>query len=311
MGKGGFIDQLFAVVIEPLTVRDKQIAGLELVLDLHQDRQLEVLAVHPSGSERIGPLTEHMLAPGFGHPLEVLLIQAQGRHLNQFMAPVAQGQHGRNQRFHARVLTGGAQGHQLQAVEQQRSDHAVRLQHERQIVAAGISHMLIALGQQRGHLRAQAAADGVHTLAVAALQLECLQDVLELANQVIGALGVFELVGDQLLLGQVLQTAHLLDEQFGGVIQRLGILGANEDGRQGVSFLFGQFGQLTGVQGTCHSPELLELGYRHLNGRQLIGQLLQHADVLQVGPDLLVGGTPGLTFEGLPAGETRPLLGLE
>ena len=53
---------------------------------------------------------------------------------------------------------------------------------------------------------------------------------------------MFELVGQQFLLGRVLQPAHLLDEQLGCIIQCLGMLGANEDGGQRIALVRSQFG---------------------------------------------------------------------
>lgn len=75
------------------------------------------------------------------------------------------------------------------------------------------------------------------------------------------------------------------------------MLGANEDGGQRIALVRSQFGQLAGVIGPSHCTELLELGHRHIDGRQLVGQLLQHADVLQVEPNFLVGGPAGLALE--------------
>ena len=49
---------------------------------------------------------------------------------------------------------------------------------------------------------------------------------------------------------------------------------------------------------------MLELGHRHIDGRQLLGQLLQHADVLQIEPDLLVGRSARLALERLPASKS-------
>src|SRR3546814_3658936 len=45
------VDQLLAVVVVALAVRNVQVAGFEFVLDLRQHRQLEVLAVDPARSE--------------------------------------------------------------------------------------------------------------------------------------------------------------------------------------------------------------------------------------------------------------------
>lgn len=84
------------------------------------------------------------------------------------------------------------------------------------------------------------------------------------------------------------------------------MLGADEDGGQRITLVRSQFGQLTGVIGPRHCTELLELGDRYIDGRQLLSQLLQHAGVLQIEPDLLVGRAARLALERVPAGEPGP-----
>src|SRR3546814_3350501 len=65
------VDQLLAVVVVALAVRNVQVAGFEFVLDLRQHRQLEVLAVDPAGTGCDQSLGQHMLAPGGRQPGQV------------------------------------------------------------------------------------------------------------------------------------------------------------------------------------------------------------------------------------------------
>src|SRR3546814_4507104 len=75
------------------------------------------------------------------------------------------------------------QAHDFQAVEQQRAQCPVRPQQERQIVATGVGHVLIALGHQEADVGDQHALDRVDALGVGALHLVRLQDLPELADQ--------------------------------------------------------------------------------------------------------------------------------
>ncbi len=58
------VDQLLAVVVVTLAVRDVQVAGFEFVLDLREHRQFEVLAMDPAGAGGGQGFGHHMLAPG-------------------------------------------------------------------------------------------------------------------------------------------------------------------------------------------------------------------------------------------------------
>src|SRR3546814_12928911 len=92
------------------------------------------------------------------------------------------------------------------------------------------------------------ALDRVDALGVGALHLVRLQDLPELADQRVGALAVFELVGDQFLLRGVLQVLDQPDEQVGGIVERLAVLRADEDRGQRVAFDRDQFGKLAGIE---------------------------------------------------------------
>ncbi len=202
--------------------------------------------------------------------------------------------------LHAGVLAGGTQAHDFQAVEQQRTQRPIGCQQEWQIVAAGVGHVLVALSRQQSDVGDQHARDRAHTLGVCALDLIGLQDLPELADQGIGPFAVFELISDQLLLRGVLQVLDQADEQVGRIVERLAILGADEDRGQRIALDRDQFGQLGGIECAGHRPELLELRHRDIDRWQLLGQDAQALDVPQVMAHFLVGWAFGLALEPVP-----------
>ena len=299
--KGFVIDQLLAVVVVALPELDEEVSGLQIVLDGVHDGQLKIPAADGLRAALACRFDQHKLSPLGRHPAQIrVFTQAQHVQRHGVGTVVAQFGEGLHQPLHHQVLAAGLGRRDVDAVEQLRSHHLVRLQQERQVVAPGIGQVLFAFVQQLVHLGHQGRADGFDALGVGPIQLVGAQDVLELSDQHVGFVDALLLERQQFLPGIVLQVLHQADEQVGSVVQRLGVLRPDEDHRQRIALLWLEFGHLSGIERARQEPELLELGHGHVGPWKLLHQVLQTPDVLDVGPCFLVGGPLGLALEHLP-----------
>jgi hypothetical protein len=135
----------------------------------------------------------------------------------------------------------------------------VGLDEERQVIASGVGHVLIADGYQVIDLGDQAATDGFHPLMIRPVDLVGQQHLFQLPDQTICSLQVFLLVFAQFGARLIVQVLEHADEQVGRIVERLGKLRADVDDRQRVALLRLQFRHFAGIQRAGDIAVLLEL----------------------------------------------------
>ena len=248
-------------------------------------------------------IDQHMFSPAGSHPVEVVVdVDSQGfgseQHSLGRPAPLQDVKHA----LHDLVAAGALEGDEIQAVHHDRSLLGIRSQEERQVVLAGVSQMLRALGDEVDRFAVKAVLDRGQTCLVATFAHKGLQHILELMDQALGPLGVFQVMRDQLCRRVVFQRPHHLDEDVAGIVERIGILRTDVDNGERMALDRLLRAQLAGIQAGSDIVKVPVLGERQRRLGHLVGQGTQPHDMLQVTPCLLVCGFTRFALQGIPTG---------
>ena len=189
----------------------------------------------------------------------------------------------------------------VQALEHQRPFHAVRSQHEREVVVVRVGHVLVAFRNELLRLVVQCLRHGRTTLCVRGFLLVGRQHVAQLADQPLHLACVLQVVLLQTLSGIVVELAHGLDEDLGDIVGRLPQSRAHQQRGERVPLGRRERLHLGGVERAGLEGQLRHLRGRHaIELRQAFGVDGQPADVLQEARDLSLGRLLGFALEPVP-----------